>query len=69
MKLIDISPLVSERIDVWPGDVSFERHVSLDTNDGDHMTLSDIKTSVHLGSHVDAPNHFEANAEGIAACA
>jgi arylformamidase len=28
--------------------------------------LSAIKTTVHLGAHADAPNHYSTNAEGIA---
>jgi len=63
--MIDISPLISPRIAVWPGDVDFSRDVSLDTNTGDPLTLSSIRSTVHLGAHVDAPNHYDAAAQGI----
>jgi arylformamidase len=29
------------------------------------MTLSSIRTTVHIGAHTDAPNHFEASDRGI----
>jgi arylformamidase len=65
--LIDISPLVSPRIAVWPGDVPYSREIAYDTDQGDHMTLSAIHGTVHLGAHVDAPNHYTPAAPGIGA--
>ena len=66
MKIIDISPLVSERLAVWPGDVPFSRSIALDVEKGDNITLSALNTSVHLGAHTDAPNHYAKNSAGIA---
>ena len=66
MKILDISPLVNESIAVWPGDVPFRRSVALDVETGDNITLSAIHTSVHLGAHTDAPNHYAKNRRGIA---
>ena len=34
--------------------------VNLDINDGANITLSDIRTTVHLGAHTDAPSHYTA---------
>ncbi len=65
MKMIDISPLVSPSIAVWPGDVAFSRDVALDMNNGDNLTLSAITSTLHLGAHTDAPNHYAADGEGI----
>jgi arylformamidase len=65
MKLIDISPLLSPRTAVWPGDVHFTREICMDTDSGDHMTLSSINTTVHLGAHADAPNHYRPQSPGI----
>lgn len=67
MKIIDISPLLSPRTAVWPGDVPFSRSVCMSTDEGDSMTLSSTTSTVHLGAHVDAPNHYQAGASGIAA--
>ena len=63
--MIDISPLVSPSIAVWPGDVAFSRDVALDMNNGDNLTLSAITSTLHLGAHTDAPNHYAADGEGI----
>lgn len=63
--IIDISPTLGPRIAVWPGDVPFTREVSMDMEDGDHLTLSAIRATLHLGAHVDAPNHYLKNGEGI----
>jgi len=32
---------------------------------GDHLTLSSINSTVHLGAHVDGPNHYCASGVGI----
>jgi arylformamidase len=56
--IIDISPVVSERTAVWPGDVAFRRAVSLSIDRGDNIDLSSIQTTVHVGAHADAPSHF-----------
>ncbi len=64
-KYIDISPVVGPETAVWPGDRKFSRDVSLDTLKGNHLTLSSITTTVHIGAHTDAPNHYEASDRGI----
>lgn len=64
-KVWDISPLISEKSAVFPGDTKFEREVLLDQNKGDNLDLSTIKTTVHIGAHTDAPNHYDKNGVGI----
>jgi arylformamidase len=66
-KYWDISPELSESIAVWPGDVKFQQRKSLDVEQGDHLTLSSFSTTVHVGAHTDALNHFEKNSHGIEA--
>jgi len=56
--LIDISPIVDESIHVWPGDTPFVLTVNADMRAGANLTLSDIRTSVHVGAHADAPSHY-----------
>ena len=63
--IFDISPVISPRLGVWPGDTGFSREVCMDTQQGDHITLSSIQTTLHLGAHVDAPNHYRADAEAM----
>ncbi|MES2854593.1 MAG: cyclase family protein [Bdellovibrionota bacterium] len=65
MKIIDITPIISERIGVFPGDVKFERDISLEFEKGHNLRLSSIKTSLHLGAHADGPNHYSKTGVGI----
>lgn len=64
-EIYDISPVISERLAVWPGDQEFSRNVSLSFDQGHNLTLSSIKSTVHLGSHTDAPNHYHPKGSGI----
>jgi arylformamidase len=65
MRIIDISPLVDPAINVWPGDTPYARNVNLDIAKGANITLSEIQTTVHVGAHADAPNHYRAGGEDI----
>lgn len=56
--IVDISPLISETTPVFPGDTGFKRDVLMDFSQGDHLALSSVTTTVHLGSHTDAPYHY-----------
>lgn len=67
MTIFDISPVVDESIAVWPGDTPYVRNVSIDLAQGGNLTLSDIRTTVHVGAHTDAPSHYAANGQDIAA--
>jgi len=64
-RIIDISPSLHSGTAVWPGDVPFSRNISLDVEQGKHMTLSAIQTTLHIGSHTDAPNHFARGSHSI----
>lgn len=64
-EIIDISPLISPKIGVWPGDVPFQSNVSLSFEQGDNFKLSSISTTVHLGAHADAPCHYHPEGKGI----
>ena len=56
--MYDISVGVSPEIPVWPGDppVVLERLKSIEN--GDEANVSHIQSSVHVGTHIDAPIHF-----------
>jgi arylformamidase len=64
-KWIDISPSLNSKIAVWPGDEAFSRKVVLNIEEGKHMTLSSINTTLHVGAHADSPNHFGKGKNGI----
>jgi len=65
--IVDISPTLSERVAVWPGDVGFSRQVALSMAEGANLDLSSIRTTVHVGAHTDAPSHYARDGVGIAA--
>jgi arylformamidase len=66
MAFIDISPVIDPTINVWPGDTPYARTVNVDMATGGNMTLSDIRTTLHVGAHADAPSHYTAGGEDIA---
>lgn len=65
MKYFDITPAINEKLAVFPGDVSFKRNISMDYKSGDHLQLSSIQTTLHLGAHADSSGHYHAAGEGI----
>lgn len=58
-KLYDISPVVSERTALFPGDQPFERTLQCQLKNGDSVNLSSIRLSPHTGAHADAPFHYD----------
>ena len=64
--LIDISPPVDDSIHVWPGDTPYVHTVNRDMHAGANLTLSDIRTTVHVGAHADAPKHYSTDGSDIA---
>jgi arylformamidase len=63
--IYDITPPVSERLRVWPGDTPPSREVLLDRKRGDWITLSTLRATCHLGAHADAPSHYGTDAPAI----
>ncbi|MBT8478718.1 MAG: cyclase family protein [Gemmatimonadetes bacterium] len=55
----DISPPLGPETAVFPGDTPLERDVVLDFAQGDTVTLSTLRSTCHLGAHVDAPSHYD----------
>ncbi len=56
--IIDISPRISPQLAVFPGDTPLSREVLMDIARADVITLSTMRSTVHLGSHADAPSHY-----------
>ncbi|MBI3463281.1 MAG: cyclase family protein, partial [Planctomycetes bacterium] len=63
--IYDITPPISERLAVWPGDTPPSREVLCDMRRGDNLTLSTLHATVHLGAHADSPSHYTADAPAI----
>ena len=64
-RILDISPLVSTRTAVFPGDTPFSREVLLSIAGGAHLDLSTVRTTVHVGAHADAPSHYKGGGASI----
>jgi len=61
----DISPRLSPRLAVFPGDTAFTRITALDIARGDPITLSATTATLHLGAHADAPAHYHRDGPSI----
>jgi arylformamidase len=66
--IFDITPPVSPRLQVWPGDTPLSRELLRDMHRGDQITLSTLHATVHLGAHADAPSHYGVDAPTIDEC-
>ncbi len=62
---IDVSIPLRDGMPGWPGDKPFERTLTHSMSTGAANNLSQFSTSAHIGTHMDAPLHFMANAPGI----
>lgn len=58
-RLIDISQPLSNDMAVWPGDTPFHFKWSFTKEQTGSVNIGQITTSVHTGTHIDAPYHFD----------
>ncbi len=56
--IYDISPPITPDLAVFPGDTPPSRTILMDMKGGDHVTLSTLRSTVHVGAHVDGPSHY-----------
>lgn len=63
--LYDITPAITPSMNVWPGDTPMTREVLCRIEEGAPVTLSTLRTTVHLGAHADGPNHYTPGGPGI----
>lgn len=49
----------------WPGDAPFERTETESITKGAAASVSEIRASVHIGTHVDAPLHYLPGAAAV----
>ncbi len=61
----DISTPLHDGMVVWPGDAPFQRTSTLEIAKGDPCNLSQISTTAHIGTHMDAPRHYIRDAAGM----
>ncbi|RXI96509.1 arylformamidase [Anaerobacillus alkaliphilus] len=55
---IDISQPLTNELAHWPGDTPFSYEVTYTKEQTGSVNIGQITTSVHSGTHVDAPFHF-----------
>jgi arylformamidase len=65
MTLIDISLSISPRLPIWPGDPPIELKKISQIKDGELANLTQLTSCVHIGTHVDAPDHFLDNGQTV----
>jgi arylformamidase len=62
---IDISIPLHNGMVHWPGDPPFHREEVMQMAGGDVCNVSKITSTVHIGTHMDAPHHFVKDGVGI----
>lgn len=65
MTLFDISLTIAEDLPVWPGDPKIELKKISKIEDGEEANVTHISACVHIGTHVDAPDHFLGNGQTV----
>jgi arylformamidase len=66
MKLWDISEPIEPASATFPGDTPFSQEWAMRIETGGSCNVSSIRMSVHVGTHTDAPLHFDARGADIA---
>ena len=62
---IDITQTMKNGMPNWPGDTPFSFEVGLTKQQTGSVNIGRITTSLHSGTHADAPFHFDSDAQTI----
>jgi len=65
MKIHDISMLLNKETAEWPGDTPFEFQVNWSKEESGSVNVGKLITSTHIGTHIDAPFHFDEHGEKV----
>ena len=65
MRIWDISLPLQTTTAEWPGDTPFDFRLTWKQSEGASVNVGAISTTVHIGTHADAPFHFAADAPSI----
>ncbi len=65
MTLYDVSLTISEELPTWPGDPPIEIKKISQIENGDLVNVTHLSAPVHMGTHVDAPDHFLGNGKTV----
>lgn len=58
-KIYDISMDLNAQTPEWPGDRQFEYRLSVTQEQSGSVNIGEFKTSTHIGTHIDAPFHYD----------
>jgi arylformamidase len=58
MTLHDISLAISADLPTWPGDPAIKIEKISQIDKGDLVNVTHLSAAMHIGTHVDAPDHF-----------
>lgn len=65
MAVYDITRPLWDTVAPWPGDTPYSFHLNWRMTDGAPVNLGEVRMGVHMGSHADAPFHFDPEGEGM----
>jgi len=65
--LLDVTRALTPGHPNWPGDVALTFGVGARIADGDAVNVGSLRTSLHAGTHVDAPWHYDDRGGRLAA--
>ncbi|MEN8242573.1 MAG: cyclase family protein [Chloroflexota bacterium] len=65
MRTYDITLTISPDLVVWPDDSPVELSRVSSISSGDQANVTEVKMSVHTGTHIDAPCHFIDGADSV----
>jgi arylformamidase len=57
--MIDVTRSLSNLTPVWPGDTPFTYEAAASIAAGDSVNVGRVRTTTHVGTHVDAPWHYD----------
>lgn len=60
-EIFDISMELNAKTPEWPGDRPFEYTLSVTKEQSGSVNIGEIKSSTHMGTHIDAPFHYDDN--------
>lgn len=58
-RIIDISTPMGVDLAGWPGDTPYRFTLAWRKRDGASVNVGRVETSIHAGTHIDAPFHFD----------
>lgn len=65
MSIIDITQKLSRKTPEWPGDTPFEYTLTWTKEESESVNVGMITTSTHIGTHIDAPFHFDSDGKRV----